>query len=180
MTKNNKGEVLSNHTSKTRDGVTKLIHNRKIVGAAREDLHACLALMESTEDLPFDWDMTMYNVHYNNRGDAPRVPLQAQERPLDMGDASPESNLDDDYNHDEDNDPAIRTLAFDDALPTSQDDEGVPDAEGYVPKTFLINAVYLVRQDGIEWALAKYTSSLHTYKTTKKRTCVRTIQHYSG
>ena len=63
MSRNAAGAIISNHTSKTRKGVETIVANRNITGAALDDLHACLDLMESTADLDFDWDMTLYNTH---------------------------------------------------------------------------------------------------------------------
>ena len=158
ITKNNKGEIISNHTSKTRAGVLKLIENRKIDDAAKADLHACLELMESKEDLPFHWDMSMYTVHYATRGNAPPpMAAHAGDCPLDLGDESPESNLDDGPMLDDQKDTEVRRLDFDDAEPSSDEEAKPPDSEGYVPKPLLLNCVYLVRLAGTEWALAKYT-----------------------
>jgi hypothetical protein len=142
--------------------VESIAANRNITGAALDDLHACLDLMESTADLDFDWDMTLYNTH---NAVLPGRP-QSVRRPsldglLEQGAVSADS--DDDELRDEDvcdqdeehkavSDERRRLEAeFDDVKDASKP----PDLDNFVPVELLIGDVYLVRMEGIEWGLAR-------------------------
>jgi hypothetical protein len=156
ITTNKKGGIVSNHTSKTRAGVEAIIKNRKIDGAAKHDLHACLELMESEEALPFHWDMTMYNVHFAKKA---TQALQHKESDLEHQDfegvVSDESEVEAETDLKEDE---SRKLDFDKA---SSDEETLPqDSEGYRPQRLLLGQIHLVRLGAIDWGLAKYVKRL--------------------
>jgi hypothetical protein len=154
--RNRRGEVISNYTSKTRKGVEAIIANRNITGEAFADLHACLDLLESSEDLLFDWDMKLYNTHYAARGGSrDRVnPIINGLRVVEGGERSEQSDVDDEAPpaEDDDSNHECRQLNFDDV----KDSPPLPpDVDGYVPSGFLVGQVYLVRMGGREWGLAR-------------------------
>jgi hypothetical protein len=170
MKKNKAGKVISNHTSKTRSGVEKIIANRGITGPAREDLHECLRLLESQEPLNFHWDMDMYTKHSAAR-DRERGPPQAQPprnedeasaarkpgpppaRPLrNEGEASASSN-DDNTGEDE---PERKQLHFSSGDEDSTEEVLPEDKDGFAPAPLVVGNIHLVRLDeGISWGLAK-------------------------
>ena len=153
MTFNKDGEVTSNHTSKTRAGVEAMIKSRNITGEPKADLHACLGMMESTEPLPFHWNVEMYRVHVARGGN----PLAANAPDLDAlhnaghmgpaseGDTSPEV----------DDSDGCKRLDFANVY-DSTDDDLPPDTEGFTPKPLVIGAIYIVRMGDLDWGLAKY------------------------
>ena len=152
--KNAKGVVTGNHTSRTRAGVEAIIRNRNIPADAQADLQRCLALMESTDDLPFHWDMTMYRAHAQRRADAPAIVEPASSALVGLhneGEASAPSN--DDLTSEEDTER--KQLQFDDA----EDEPAAslpPDQDGFVPAPLVVNNTHLVRLGGITWGLARY------------------------
>ena len=162
VSRNAAGAIISNHTSKTCKGVETIVANRNITGAALDDLHACLDLMESTADLDFDWDMTLYNTH---NAVLPGRP-QAGRRPsldglLEQGAVSADSDddelrdedvCDQDEEHKAGSDERRRLEGeFDEVKDSSKP----PDLDNFVPVELLIGDVYLVRMEGIEWGLAR-------------------------
>jgi hypothetical protein len=157
MTHNAAGKVIANHTSTTRKGVEAIIANRGITGAAREDLHRCLELMESTDPLPFHWDMEMYTHHASARE---RNLGQAQPPSgpdlLDEGEVSQDSQSEDDGNALEDHEPVRQILHFD----AEEKDPPVlaPDANDFSPKDIAIHQTRLVRLGGSDWGLARCVS----------------------
>ena len=162
MTTNSAGVVTSNHTSRTRKGVEAIIKNRNVTGAAAEDLHKCLKMMESPDPLPFHWDVTMYRVHVAHAANAVAADDAAEPGNLeDLGEQSADSEADH-LDQDDEGDEA-KQLHFDDVGDSSEDDAAFPpDAEGFTPKTLLVGAIYLVRLGARTWGLAKYVSSLRT------------------
>jgi hypothetical protein len=165
MTTNSAGVVTSNHTSRTRKGVEAIIKNRNVTGAAAEDLHKCLKMMESPDPLPFHWDVTMYRVHVAHGANAVAVDDVAEPGNRDdLGEQSADSEAD--HLDQEDEGDEARQLHFDDAVNSSEDDVALPpDAEGFTPKTLLVGGIYLVRMGARTWGLAKYVSSLRTLNT---------------
>ena len=161
MEKNKKGEVTATHTTKTRAGVEALIKNRDITGAPRDDLRACLTLMESAEPLPIDWDMSMYNVHIAGRNIwAPAPPVHYSDDQLGHGDHSEES---DEKEPDPDNPQGIQPQLLDfQTVGSDSDLEQPPDNDGYIPNPLLIGSIYLVRleSNNYSWGIAKYITFL--------------------
>jgi hypothetical protein len=161
MEKNKKGEVTATHTTKTRAGVEALIKNRDITGAPRDDLRACLTLMESAEPLPIDWDMSMYNVHIAGRNIwAPAPPVHYSDDQLGHGDHSEES---DEKEPDPDNPQGIQPQLLDfQTVGSDSDLELPPDGDGYIPNPLLIGSIYLVRleSNNYSWGIAKYVTFL--------------------
>jgi hypothetical protein len=178
MTTNSAGVVTSNHTSRTRKGVEAIIKNRNVTGAAAEDLHKCLKLMESTDALPFHWDVTMYRVHVAHGANAVAADDVAEPRNRDdLGEQSADSEAD--QLDQEDEGDEARQLHFDDIVNSSEDDVALPpDAEGFTPKTLVVGSIYLVRLGARTWGLAKYVSSLlAVYKRSKYFVLVGSWDH---
>ena len=176
VSRNAKGVITSNHTSKTRKGVEAIAANRNITGAALDDLRACLDLMESTADLEFDWDMGMYNTHnavQHARCQAGRQP--SLDVLVEQGDMSADSDADAWRPRDED--APEDAIERDEEVSEGQDDRRrlagefndvkeppkPPDMEGFVPGEFIVGEVYLVRFEGIEWGLARCVSDIYMY-----------------
>jgi hypothetical protein len=147
--RNAQGEVTSNHTSRTRSGVEAIIRNRKITGAAQADLQRCLALMESTEDLPFHWDMSMYRAHASPGGQASAPVAQGIAALVGLRneeDASAPSNEDNTSGDDAER----KQLNF------SSEEEQLPaDKDGFTPAPLVVGNIHLVRLEGIDWGLAR-------------------------
>lgn len=153
--RNAQGEVTSNHTSRTRSGVEAIIRNRKITGAAQADLQRCLALMESTEDLPFHWDMSMYRAHASPGGQASAPVAQGIAALVGLrneGDASAPSNEDNTSGDDAER----KQLNF------SSEEEQLPaDKDGFTPAPLVVGNIHLVRLEGIDWGLARSVVGRH-------------------
>jgi hypothetical protein len=144
--------------------VEAIIRNRNVTGAAAEDLHKCLLMMESTDPLPFHWDVTMYRVHVAHAENVVAADHVAVAEPGNLGDLGEQSadSEADQVDQDDEGDEA-RQLHFDDVVNSSEDDVALPpDAEGFTPKTLLVGSIYLVRLGARTWGLAKYVSSLPT------------------
>ena len=154
--RNAEGVVTNNHTSKTRAGVEAIIQNRKITGAAQADLLRCLALMESSEDLPFHWDMTMYKAH---APPSPAVAGSVEQNPLAIQNLLAEGEMSAPSNEDNtgDDEPERQLLRFDDG---DEDPADVlpKDKDGYAPAPLVVGNTHLVRLEGISWGLAKYVN----------------------
>ena len=128
---------------KTRKGVEALITNRKIPTEHADDLRAVLDLLESSDPLPFDWDMGVYEAHYN-RGD------EEEEEVKDAPAAVPDEKV----QESEDNEATSSSSS-------ESDEDLAPDNAGFVPPRLTIGAVYLLRLGtdyDTNWGLARYTS----------------------
>ena len=140
-----KGEV-SNHTSKVRAGVQALIKNRKIEGEAHEDLQRCLQLMESSEPLPFHWNMDMYNAH--RALSAPAQEPAEHKDLMEEGDISADSRAGSGSEEIEER----KHLHFGD---DEEESNLPPDREGYSPPVIVVGETYLVKMGTLEWSLAR-------------------------
>ena len=147
QTLNRAGVVISNHTTKVRSGVEALIANRQITGEASQDLRRCLELMESSDPLPFHWDMEMYNTHIALRSPATAAPIH--EDRFDEADVSADSREDQDG---EESTEEKKQLHFEDEADSSS---LPPDHEGYTPPNILVGETYLVKLGTTEWGLAR-------------------------
>lgn len=165
MDYNKDGEVIANHTSKTRKGVEALIKLRHVDAEGAADLHKCLGLLESTSDLHFHWNVDMYNVHIahhaKNQLDPRGQPKQLRDDASEGSVSQDSNNDDDDWGKSDGDEPSERkTLDFSGVESASDEDNPLAyDAEHWRPTaTFTINQVYLVRLEGISWGLARFVT----------------------
>ena len=114
--------------------------------------------MESTEPLPFNWDMSMYNAHFTaSHGD-----LSEDENPNltplgDEGLASEDSEAEHIGALGHDEVPEKHALNFEDAHEPAIDLPTLPlDAAGFAPTTLEANHTHLVRMGGQAWGIARY------------------------
>ena len=168
MTFDKNGKVTSNHTTKTRAGVEALIRIRNITGEPKADLHACLEMMESTEPLPFHWNLEMYRVHVaqgpNPLGagapDLDDLDNAGQIIPASEGDTTPS-----------DGDEAVRRLDFAHNPYDTSEEDLPPDTEGFTPKPLAIGGIYIVRMGDLNWELAKYSHTTQSKQHVNTHLC---------